>query len=104
LAWIGPVSKAKENVLMEKIGMDAIVFLRFTRMLRNMFVVLGLIGLCIMIPVNVTQGVDYLKQGGSGFAIMTPLFVFGNGLWSQVVVAWATNIIVAYFLWHNYRR
>lgn len=104
LSWIGPVSKAKESVLMEKIGMDAIVFLRFTRMLRNMFVVLGLIGLCIMIPVNVTQGADFLKQGGSGFAIMTPLFVFGSGLWAQVVVAWATNIIVAYFLWHNYRR
>lgn len=104
LSWIGPVSKVKENVLVEKIGMDAIVFLRFIRMLRNMFIVLGLIGLCIMIPVNVTQGADFLKQGGSGFAIMTPLFVFGSGLWAQVVVAWATNIIVSYFLWHNYRR
>ena len=102
LAWIGPVSKAKENVLMEKIGMDAIVFLRFTRMLRNMFIALGLIGLCIMIPVNVTQGAGI--SGGSGFAVMTPLFIFGGGLWAQVVVAWATNIIVAYFLWHNYRR
>ncbi len=104
LSWIGPVSKAKEDVLMDKIGMDAIVFLRFTRMLRNMFITLGLIGLCIMIPVNVTQGADYLKQGGSGFAIMTPQFVFGGGLWAQVVVAWATNIIVGYFLWHNYKR
>ena len=104
LSWIGPVSKARENVLLEKIGMDAVVFLRFTRMLRNMFVALGLIGLCIMIPVNVTQGADFLKSGGSGFAVMTPLFIFGGGLWAQVVVAWATNIIVGYFLWHNYRR
>ena len=87
---------------MEKLGMDATVFLRFTRMLRNMFCMLGLIGLCIMIPVNVTQGANI--PGGSGFSIMTPLFVFGGGLWAQVVVAWATNIVVAYFLWHNYRR
>jgi hypothetical protein len=35
---------------------------------------------------------------------MTPLFIFGGGLWAQVVVAWATNIIVGYFLWANYRR
>jgi calcium permeable stress-gated cation channel len=104
LSWIGPVSKAKEDFLMERIGMDAVVFLRFTRMLRNIFVILGLIGLVIMIPVNVTQGAPYLKQGGSGFAIMTPLFIFGGGLWAQVVVAWATNIIVGYFLWVNYRR
>ena len=102
LSWIGPVSKAKENMLMDKIGMDAVVFLRFTRMLRNLFTVLALIGLIIMIPVNVSQGANV--QGGSGFAIMTPLFVWGNGLWAQVVVAWAVNIIVAYFLWHNYRR
>ena len=89
---------------MEKIGMDAVVFLRFTRMLRNMFGILGLIGLVIMIPVNVTQGADFAKGGGSGFAIMTPLFIFGGGLWAQVVVAYAINFIVAYFLWHNYRR
>ncbi|RMZ87731.1 hypothetical protein DV736_g5040, partial [Chaetothyriales sp. CBS 134916] len=102
LSWIGPVSKASEHVLMDKIGMDAVLFLRFTRMLRNLFALLAVIGLCIMIPVNVTKGADI--KGGSGFTYMTPLFVFGNGLWAQVVVAWANNLIICYFLWHNYRR
>jgi hypothetical protein len=54
-SWFGPVYKTKENVLVDKIGLDAVIFLRFTRMLRNMFISLGLIGLLVMIPVNITM-------------------------------------------------
>jgi calcium permeable stress-gated cation channel len=103
-SWIGPVTKAKENVLVDKIGLDAVIFLRFARMLRNIFVALGLIGLLVMIPVNVTMRNKGISGGVDAFAIMTPLYVFGNGLWSQVVCAWAFDIIVCYFLWHNYQR
>lgn len=103
-SWIKPVNKATEPFLVEKIGMDAVIFLRFTRMLRNMFLVLGLIGICIMIPVNVTQGNKAITHGSSAFAIMTPLFIFGGGLWAQVVVAWLIDLVVIYFLWYNYRR
>jgi calcium permeable stress-gated cation channel len=103
-SWIGPVAKAKENVLVDKIGLDAVIFLRFARMLRNIFVALGLIGLLVMIPVNVTMRNKGISGGVDAFAVMTPLYVFGNGLWSQVVCAWAFDIIVCYFLWHNYQR
>ncbi|KIY03457.1 uncharacterized protein Z520_00148 [Fonsecaea multimorphosa CBS 102226] len=103
-SWVAPVRKASEPYLMEKIGMDAVVFLRFTRMLRNMFLVLAIVGICVMIPVNVTQGNKAITQGQSAFAIMTPLFIFGGGLWAQVVVAWLIDLVVIYFLWHNYRR
>ncbi|KIX03066.1 uncharacterized protein Z518_06616 [Rhinocladiella mackenziei CBS 650.93] len=103
-SWVKPVNKASESYLMEKIGMDAVVFLRFTRMLRNIFLVLGLIGIAIMIPVNVTQGNKEISSDSSAFAIMTPLFIFGGGLWAQVVVAWLIDLVVIYFLWHNYRR
>ncbi|EXJ67479.1 uncharacterized protein A1O5_09492 [Cladophialophora psammophila CBS 110553] len=103
-SWVAPVRKASEPFLMEKIGMDAVVFLRFTRMLRNMFLVLGIIGIVVMIPVNITQGNKAITHGLNAFAIMTPLFIFGEGLWAQVVVAWLIDLVVIYFLWHNYRR
>jgi hypothetical protein len=104
-SWIKPVNKASEDFLMEKIGMDAVVFLRFTRMLRNIFLVLGLLGLLVMIPVNVLEGKRSLRGGGTSvFAIMTPLYTFGRGLWAQVVVAWIIDIVVMYFLWYNYRK
>lgn len=89
---------------MEKIGLDAVVFLRITRMLRNMFLILGFIGIAILIPVNVTQGNKSITHGLDAFAIMTPLFIFGQALWAQVVVAWLVDLVVIFFLWWNYRR
>ncbi|EXJ87769.1 hypothetical protein A1O1_04696 [Capronia coronata CBS 617.96] len=103
-SWIKPVHTANEPYLVEKIGMDAVIFLRFTRMLRNIFTVVGFLGLVIMIPVNVGLGNKAVSRGSSTFSVMTPLYIFGSGLWAQVVMAWLTDLVIIYFLWHNYRR
>jgi hypothetical protein len=103
-AWLHPVLRTKEEVLIDKLGLDAALFLRFTRMLRNMFLALSVLGCLVMIPVNVADGNKSNTAGISVLQMMTPLQVFGNGLWAQVVCAWLIDIIVAYFLWHNYRR
>ena len=103
-SWVAPVRHATEPYLMEKIGLDAVVFLRVTRMLRNMFLILGLVGIAVMIPVNITQSNKAITKGLDAFKIMTPLYVWGGGLWAQVVVAWLIDLVVIYLLWHNYRR
>lgn len=89
---------------MDRIGLDATIFLRFTRMLRNLFLALSLIGLLITIPVNVSLSDDSIKQKGNTFLLLTPQFIFGNAWWSHVICSWAFDIILAYFLWHNYRK
>ena len=103
-AWIHPVLRTKEDVIIDKLGLDAALFLRFTRMLRNMFLALSLLGCLVMIPVNVADRNKSITHGISVLQMMTPLYIFGNGLWAQVVCAWIIDVIVAYFLWHNYRR
>lgn len=104
--WVKPVWSAREELIVEKLGLDAALFLRFTRMLRNIFVVLAVIGVGIMIPVNVTTGVSSIRPQDKSavFAVMTPLYTFGQGLWAQVVVAYAIDLVVIYFIWHNYRK
>ena len=52
----------KEQDLVEKIGLDAVIFLRFLRMIRNMFVVLTILGCVILIPVTVVGGADFYEQ------------------------------------------
>ncbi|KAK0621740.1 hypothetical protein B0T17DRAFT_534963 [Bombardia bombarda] len=84
------------------IGMDATIFMRFTRMCRNIFVILAVITCCILIPV-------YWKNGaGNDEAVwiqkITPSNVWGEPHWATVVVAWTFNIVVCGFLWWNYRR
>lgn len=51
---------------MERIGLDAVLFLRFARMLRNIFLVFGVVGLAIMLPVNVTQTQGASDSGDIG--------------------------------------
>ncbi|KAI9832937.1 MAG: hypothetical protein M1819_003967 [Sarea resinae] len=102
-AWIKPIIQIREVDMVEKIGLDAIVFLRFTRMCRNLFVIMSVIGCLVMIPVNVGFRNKSQAKSSSSFLLMTPMFVSGKAIWAQVVCAWAFDIVIAVFLWTNYR-
>jgi hypothetical protein len=101
---VKPVLKTGEAQLVDKIGLDATIFLRFTKMCRNIFLTLGVIGCVVMIPVNIADSNKSITKGLSAFATMTPMYIFGKALWSHVVCAWAFDMIVAFFLWHNYKE
>ncbi len=103
LSWLKPVLKTNEAQFQSAVGLDASVFLRFTRMCRDMFLVMSLVGCGILIPTNWTGGVKSLTKGQSPFTLMSPLLVWGKPLWAQVICAWLLNLIVAVFLWVNYR-
>lgn len=45
-----------DEYLLDKIGLDAVLFLRFWRMCRNIFICLGLLGSAVIIPFNVVVG------------------------------------------------
>ncbi|PGH27431.1 hypothetical protein AJ80_00909 [Polytolypa hystricis UAMH7299] len=104
-AWIMPIVKTKENELIDRIGLDATIFLRFTRMCRNIFLTLSFFGCVIMIPLNIVESKkDPNSKGSSYFETMTPLFVWDKALWAPVVLSYLFNIIVCFFLWINYRK
>ncbi|KAK3323895.1 hypothetical protein B0T19DRAFT_359379 [Cercophora scortea] len=110
-AWVAPLWSTSEQELVGLIGLDATVFLRFTRMCRNIFVILAVIGCCVVIPVNWTQNTygaliaanpsmtepGWLKK-------ITPEMVWADAQWATVIVAWVANIVVCGFLWWNYRK
>ncbi|CAI7635422.1 unnamed protein product [Penicillium glandicola] len=104
-AWVKPVINTREAQLIETVGLDAAIFLRFTKMCRNIFIFLSIIGCLVMIPVNVTQSKGSTDATTSStFNMMTPLNITNpTAIWSQVVCAWAFDLIVAFFLWRNYR-
>lgn len=106
-SWLVVVWKTKEEQLVDQIGMDATIFLRFLRMLRNMFLVLTVVGICIVVPVNianshVVEDADADKQ--AWLRKITPRFVGGSAMWSQVALAWSYDLIIMGFLWWNYRK
>ncbi len=100
-AWFWPVASVKEAELVEKVGLDATVFLRFTRMCRNIFVLVTVIAIAILLPANVITSKK--NKAIHGFVnLSTSQSITGPALWVHVVCAWAINIIVAFFLWRNY--
>lgn len=100
LAWFTPVVRTKEQDLIHFVGLDATIFLRFARMCRNMFLSLAVVGCGILIPINLTMGAVSTNLVAS----FTPIVTFGQANWGQVVCAYLFNIIVAGFLYFNYRK
>lgn len=104
-AWVGPVVKTTEQDLIVQIGLDATVFLRFTRMCRNIFTVLSVIGCAILLPTYLIGGRSFYSkyQNVTLFAKLTPQFIWGQSNSTQCAVAWLFDITICGFLWWNYR-
>lgn len=103
-AWVPPVLSVQEKSLADRIGLDAIVFLRCAKMMRNIFLVLSVIGCGILIAVNMTQSNGSAVPGTSTFTLMTPLYILTEAVWAQVVCAYVFDIVIMFFLWQNYRQ
>lgn len=103
-AWVPPVLHTNEDVLMQTVGMDATIFIRFMRMCRNMFLVLSLVGVCLLIPAHLKNAAVRDKSELGWLTNISPLNVFGRAQWYQVAAAYLFDIIVAVFLWWNYRK
>lgn len=100
IAWIKPVLLTKEQDLITQIGLDATIFLRVLRMCRNIFVIIAAVGCAILIPVNISKGVN----PSPNFIIkITPLNTWGEAKWSITICAWIFDIVLCVFLWWNYR-
>ncbi|KAG9228739.1 hypothetical protein BJ875DRAFT_489578 [Amylocarpus encephaloides] len=103
LAWVGPVLKTKEQDLIELIGLDATVFLRVLRMCRNIFLVLMVIACAILIPVNLSKGVKFKGTAQTSVSKVTPINTFGSANWGMVICTYLFDLVIAGFLWWNYR-
>ncbi|KAF3917769.1 hypothetical protein ABW20_dc0102639 [Dactylellina cionopaga] len=106
LAWLKPVFKTHEDELVDKIGLDATVFLRFVRMLRNIF---GALSIFAFIMIAVNAGCTAKQKSNSPealdpFVYMSPQLISGKCLSAHVLMAWIYDLIVAYFIWRSYQK
>ncbi|KAF2021947.1 DUF221-domain-containing protein [Aaosphaeria arxii CBS 175.79] len=104
-SWLRAIKDVKEQELVDKIGLDAVVFLRFLRMMRNIFIVLTIVGCAILIPVTLVGGSDVYENYSKVATLMkfTPQYIFGSKFWWYVVCAYLLEATVCSFIWWNYR-
>ncbi|KAF8967981.1 hypothetical protein BGZ46_000082 [Entomortierella lignicola] len=94
-SWITASFAIKDNTLVDRIGLDAYMFLRFQRLATILFTGFTLLGIPILIPINVING-----QGEDGLKAMT----IGNvaeswRLWFHLVLTVVFAGATVYMLW-----
>ncbi|KAJ2661810.1 phosphate metabolism protein 7 [Coemansia sp. RSA 1200] len=94
LSWIPMVLSVPDDKIIERVGLDTYMFLRYMRSMFVMFVVLSLLSVVTILPVNITG-----NGGAKGMAVLT----MGNvdpaskKLWVHIVFF---MVFVAWVLWN----
>lgn len=108
LKWINASIRVHDNTLVDRIGLDAYMFLRFLRMSAILFSAFTLIGIPILIPLNVVNGVDSRPPpGGQPVTQSTPSLTrlaIGNvadswRLWFHLALTVLFSGATVYMLW-----
>lgn len=95
----------KEPVLIDKIGLDAAVFLRFLRMMRWLFTSIALLTCAALIPINITQSFrNGPKDGRDALSILTIRDVSGNILFVHVAATYIICLMVMVFVYLNWKQ
>ncbi|KAK8004361.1 hypothetical protein PG989_004080 [Apiospora arundinis] len=102
--WVNPVVKTRDQVLVEKIGQDATIFLRFIKMSRNIMIVLSVIGCSVYIPLNIIEnGKRITNEPTNAFMKFSPYAVSGRVVWAHVITSYVFDMVICFFLWLSYR-
>lgn len=70
LSWIKPLAQTTEDTLMDTIGLDAVCFLRFLKMMRNMLGAISIIAIAGLFPVDIIYNIRFVRDY-NGFSMIT---------------------------------
>lgn len=105
LGWLPPLYRTKEPELLDKLGLDAVTFLRFTRMTRILFSCIALLGCVVLMPVDVLYNIQHVPSTSRDIlSILTIRDVQGSYLFAHVAVSYMISGLVMYFIWRNWIR
>jgi calcium permeable stress-gated cation channel len=60
--WVKPVLKADDSSLLKEVGLDAVMFIRFIRLCRDVCLCLFVFGACIIMPIHCFGAYDVLPE------------------------------------------
>ncbi|CDH49234.1 duf221 domain [Lichtheimia corymbifera JMRC:FSU:9682] len=109
--WIKQLARVSDDFLIDRIGFDAVMFLRFMRTLRNLLIIMTIVAVAILMPLNVlaTQhtgdwppiafDIGFLSISSINLvAGKEPLNPQDNWYWPPVVATWLFTILILVFL------
>lgn len=104
LEWLFITTRMKDDDVVKEAGLDAAVFLRFTRTMRNTFAILTVVAFASLLPSNILCAASSSAAGASFFSRMSPQYSSGSTtLWTYVAAAYLFDGLVCLLLWMDYR-
>lgn len=103
--WLSPLIYTKEPVLVDKVGLDAVIFLRFLRLMRWLFGSIALLGCVTLLPIDIVFNLKNIpSKQRDPLSMMTIRDVQGPFVWVHVAVSYLINFLVMGFSWHHWRH
>ncbi|KAJ6495774.1 DUF221-domain-containing protein [Mycena vitilis] len=98
--WLPPLIHTKEPELLDKIGLDAVAFLRFLRLMRGIFMGTAILACGILIPINFLYNRAHIKpQKRDALSMLTIRDVRGNSIYAHVAVSYLITLLVLGFIY-----
>ncbi|THV05142.1 DUF221-domain-containing protein [Dendrothele bispora CBS 962.96] len=105
LGWLPPLVRTKEPELIEKVGLDAVTFLRFTRLMRWLFTGITVLTCGILLPVNAVYNLKHVDAKRRDIlSMLTIRNVQGNWLFVHVAVTYLITILIIAAVYMHWRK
>ncbi|KAF8891786.1 hypothetical protein BD779DRAFT_1670745 [Infundibulicybe gibba] len=103
--WLPPLIHTKEPELVEKIGLDAVAFLRFTRLMRWLFTGIALLTCGILIPINAVYNLRNVPLTQRDLLTMLTIRnVGGSFLYAHVAVTYLITLLIVYCVHFHWKE
>ncbi|KAI0358552.1 hypothetical protein OH77DRAFT_1518557 [Trametes cingulata] len=102
LRWIHPLYQG-ESQLVDGIGLDAVIYLRFLRMCRRLFTAIACLTCAVLLPVNIRSNILYIKLQARDVLSMLTIRDVENPNWIFAHIAMTyiiTILVIAFLLLH----
>ncbi|KAK9761310.1 hypothetical protein K7432_013889, partial [Basidiobolus ranarum] len=104
--WIIPVLRYPQNDMLERVGLDAVMLLKFFKMSILLFASCSAFGITILLPINYTNAIDSKHDSLPFSAALTKLSIpEGSKVFAaHSVFTWLFSLLTFYFLYRTYEQ
>lgn len=105
LGWVSPLLHTKEPELIDKIGLDAAIFLRFLRMCRWLFSAIAALTCAVLIPVNVVYNIRNVPSKDRDVLSMLTIRDLEKTDWvfAHIAMTYVITFVIMGFVWWHWR-
>ncbi|KAJ3570291.1 hypothetical protein NP233_g4499 [Leucocoprinus birnbaumii] len=105
LGWLPPLVNTKEPELLDKIGLDAVTFLRFLRLMRWLFSGIAILTCAVLIPINITYNLRHVPSKSRDIlSMLTIRDVSGSFLYAHVVVTYLVTFLIIFCVHVHWKK